>query len=330
MRVLYIGGTGEISTACVAASVARGHDVAVFNRGLRPVELPPGVEHVVGAVDDDAALAGLARRHFDVVCQFIAFRPEQVERDLRIFGGQCGQYVFVSTASAYEKPCRVDRITEDTPLANPFWAYSRAKIACEERLRERAEPCDLPVTIVRPSHTYRTRLPSTVVDGDHLAWRLLRGKPVLVHGDGESVWTLTHAEDFARAFTGICGNEAALGESVHITNDDGHTWNLILEAVATLLGVEARIVPVASRTLVDYVPDWEGPLLGDKSNTLRFDTRRIERLVPGWRCELSLAEGLERVRPHAQARLAADYAPDAELDALVDRIVAERSGGRAV
>ena len=324
MKVLYIGGSGEISTACVAASVARGDQVAVFNRGQRPSSLPDRVAHITGDVDDAAQYGALADRHFDVVCQFIAYRPEQIERDLAVFTGRCAQYVFVSTASAYEKPCRRDRITEDTPLANPFWAYSRAKIACEARLQDAMAGEGFPATIVRPSHTYRTRLPSTVIDGDHLAWRLLRGKPVLVHGDGESVWTLTHADDFARAFVQLTGLEAAIGECVHVTKDDGHTWNVILRAVATLLGVEARIVPVGSRTLVGYVPDWEGPLLGDKANTLRFDTRRIEALTGGWRCELSLDEGLRRVEPFVRARLEADYVPEPRLDALVDRIIDEQ------
>ena len=321
MRVLYVGGTGEISTACVEAALRAGQQVTVFNRGNDAEALPAGVEHVCGDVADDAAYAALARRGFDAVCQFIAFGPEDVRRDYSTFAGHCGQYLFVSSASVYQKPCPSLPITEETPLGNPFWDYAQRKIACERALLEAAQDGALPVTIVRPSHTYRTRLPSTVIDGHHLAWRLLRNKPVPVHDGGESVWTLTHASDFARAFVALCGLDAARGETVHITRNQAHSWRSILQASADLLGVEADIVPIPTPAVVAALADLAGPLYGDKANSLIFDTHRIEALVPDWRCEVSLADGVAEVWRIAEARQRAGYAPDAAMDALVDGLI---------
>ena len=324
MRILYVGGTGEISFACVEESVRAGHQVTAFNRGKTADAERLGVEQVIGDFADDQAYAALAARDFDVVCQFLVYTPEQVERDIAAFAGHCGQYVFISSASAYQKPVPVARITEDTPLDNPFWAYSRGKAACEARLMQAHRSGQLPVTIVRPSHTYRQRFPSPVIHCDHLVWRLLRGKPVIVHGEGESVWTATHADDFARAFVRLCGNSDALGEAVHITDSMGHTWNRIIRTVGKTIGAAADIRPVLSKILVRHEPSWEGPLLGDKSNTLIFDTRKVERLAGGWRCEISLEQGLKRVWPTVKARLDSGYQPDPALDALIDRIVEEQ------
>jgi nucleoside-diphosphate-sugar epimerase len=325
MRVLYVGGTGEISFACVEEAVRAGHDVTVFNRGERPAVGPSSVKQIVGDVNDEALFQEVAARNFDVVCQFLAFEPGDVERDIKAFGGRCGQYVFISTASAYQKPSRVSLVGEETPLDNPFWEYSRKKAACETRLRAAEDAGEIRVTIVRPSHTYRTNLPSTVVRGDHLAWRLVNGKPVIVHGDGESVWTLTHSEDFARAFVRLCGLPDALGGVFNITDSAGHTWNRILRTVGSVMGVEPNIVNVLSKTLVKYEPSWEGTLLGDKSNSMIFDVSRISRAAGGWRCSISLEEGVERAWRYTQARLKNGYQPDPQLDALVDRIIAENS-----
>ena len=211
MRVLYIGGTGEISRACVDRSVAFGHDVTVFNRGRQADDLP-GVTRVVGDVRDEDALQALAAQNYDVVCQFLAFDTDAVQRDIRHFGGRCGQYLFIGTASSYRKP-HGGVVTEATPLGNRYWLYSRKKADCEAVLRQAHAAGALPVTIVRPSHTYRTRLPSTVVDGLHLAWRLQRHQPVVVHDEGASRWTLTHADDFANAFVRLFGVAASLGEA---------------------------------------------------------------------------------------------------------------------
>ncbi len=319
MKVLYIGGTGEISSACVAESLALGHDVSVFNRGRR--EAPPaGVAQISGDLGDQDSYRRLAARDFDVVCQFLAFDTEAVARDVALFSGRCAQYVFISTASAYEKPHRGGLVTEDTPLGNPFWAYSRKKADCEAYLAAAQAEGKLPVTIVRPSHTYRTRFPSTVIDGDHLAWRLLRDKPVPVHDDGESLWTLTHSIDFARAFTRLLGAQAACGKTLHITNDEALPWKAILTAVATNLGKPARIFPVPTARLIEHRPDWEGPLLGDKANDMCFDNGRLREVIGPWACELGLSQGLELVSAHVAARLDAGYAPDPETDALIDQL----------
>ena len=324
MRILFIGGTGEISFACVEAAKRAGHDVTLFNRGQRWDARQLGVHHLSGDFGDDTAYAKLSAHHFDVVCQFLVYDPGQADRDIQVFSGHCGQYIFISTASAYQKPCPTPVIAEDTPLDNPFWAYSRNKAACEARLLGAHEQGDLRVTIVRPSHTYRTRLPSTVIPGDHLAWRMMQGKPIIIHGDGESVWTLTHADDFARAFLHICGNQQALGECVHITDRVGHTWNRIIRTVAETIGVTADIRHVLSKTLAGYEPAWLGPLLGDKSNTMIFDTQKIEKLSGDWRCEVTLEQGIARAWSFAAARLKNDYRPDPAVDALIDQIIFEQ------
>ncbi len=322
MKVLYIGGSGEISAACVERSVALGHEVTVFNRGLRAEALPPAVKHIRGDLRNDADYQALGKGAFDAVCQFLVFKPAQVQRDVDLFAGRCRQYVFISTASAYEKPHRGGLVTESTPLVNPFWKYSRDKAACESLLAKVGDR--LPFTVVRPSHTYRTRLPSTVIDGDHLAWRLREGKPVLVHDDGASLWTLTHAEDFARAFTRLLGETRALGETFHITSDEAPSWLAVLRAVGTCLGCTPDLRGVATATLLGYEPAWEGPLRGDKANSMRFDNSRVRDVIGDWACEISLEEGLRRVRPFVERRLADGYRPDAALDALIDRIIAER------
>ena len=324
MKVLYIGGTGEISLACVEAAVKAGHQVSVFNRGQRPIQLPSAVEHIIGDIADDAAYGALAQRGFDTICQFLIYDPKHVQRDIEYFSGHCKQYIFISSASAYQKPCRSYVIREDTPLDNPFWAYSRSKAACETRLLAAHASGQLPVTIVRPSHTYRTRLPSTVIDGDHFVWRLLHDKPVIVHGDGESLWTLTHSSDFANAFVPLAGMRQSLGECIHITHSEGHTWNAILRGIYELLDKEPDIQPVLSNTLISYEPAWEGPLLGDKSNSVIFDNAKIKGLVGDWQCQISLEDGLKRAWSHAKQRIDSDYQPNPELDARIDHIIAEQ------
>jgi nucleoside-diphosphate-sugar epimerase len=326
MRVLYIGGTGEISKACVSRSVEIGHEVTVFNRGRRKETLAEDVEHVIGDLRDEEAYGRLPARGFDVVCQFLAYDTETVRRDMNLFSDHCAQYVFVSTASAYQKPRCDELITEDTPLVNPHWAYSRSKAACESLLSGASEEGRLPTTIVRPSHTYRTRFPSTVIDGDHLAWRILRSRPVVVHDKGESLWTLTHAGDFARAFTLLLGNPESLGREFHITSDDALPWNGILDAVGQTLGRKPEICPVPVKALLGYNPKWEGPLLGDKANSMRFDNRAVRSVVGPWECEVTLGDGLSRVSEHVETRLRGGYEPDAALDVLIDGIVADHLG----
>ena len=316
MRVLYIGGTGEISFDCIHETVRLGHDVTVFNRGHNNAGLPAACHFITGDVDEDGAYRRLAVMNFDVVCQFRLFTTSAMERDIRLFAGHCGQYIFISTASAYQKPVRRLPITEATPLVNPYWAYSRAKAAMEALL-ETEMP--LPYTIVRPSHTYRTKMP-TALGGE--VSRLLRGKPIVVHGDGESLWTITHAQDFARPFARLIGATHALGETFHITNDRQWSWNQIFEAIAAALDVGApELVHVASDTLIRYHAEWEGPLLGDKSASAIFDNRKIKAAVGDFDCPIGPWEGMrlvaERYPPHP-------YPFDTTLDELYDRIIAEQ------
>jgi len=318
MRVLYIGGTGEISTSCVSASLALGHEVTVFNRGNCNEHLLSEVIQVAGDLSQPAPYASLADQHFDVVCQFQAFQPETIERDIEFFSERCGQYVFISTASAYQKNNAGRRIVESTPLENPYMAYSRAKAACE-RLLQRSS---MTSTIVRPSHTYRARIPSTVIDGYHLAWRLTQGKPVIVHDNGQSLWTLTHAADFARAFVQLHGNEAALNQDFHITNDEVDSWNNILHQVAIALGCEADLRCIDSNTLISYLPALEGPLLGDKA----IDNSKIRSATGDWQCEIGTGEGIARATEFVQERLAKGYRPDQQQDEMIDHILkAERT-----
>ena len=317
MRVLYIGGTGEISTSCVWASIAHGHEVTVLNRGSSSDELPAEAVRVKGDLSSAKPYELLGEPTFDVVCQFLAFTPETIQRDVEFFTGKCGQYVFISSASAYQKDGHGKRVTEATPLDNPYMAYSRAKAACEHVLRG----ASITSTIVRPSHTYRARLPSTVIDGNHLAWRLSQGKPVIAHDDGTSLWTLTHAEDFARAFVQLHGNNAALNEDYHITSDQAHSWSEILSQVAAALDCDVDLRFVDSTRLISHIPALEGPLLGDKANALLFDNSKIRSVAEGWRCRVGLCEGISRAAVFARERLAAGYRPDRHHDELIDHIL---------
>ncbi len=273
-------------------------------------------------MDAAAPYAALADRTFDVVCQFRAFTAEQMRKDIAAFTGRTGQYVFISSASAYQKPARHYVITERTPLENPYWQYSRNKIACETLLREQSA---LPWTIVRPSHTLRTGLPFPVGDRDAIARRLLRGAPVIVHGDGQSLWTLTRSADLAVPFVRLLGNGQALGEDFHITNDRAFTWDQITRAVAAGLGVEAKIIHVPTDTLVRYNPEWEGPLVGDKSWPVLFDNSKVKRVAGDFTCAGDLKTIFEEPIAHFRARNAtADEALD-KLDPLMDRIAAEQA-----
>lgn len=317
MRVLYIGGSGEISFDCIHESVRLGHDVAVFNRGRNNAGLPDRCRFITGDVEDDSAYGRLAAEQFDVICQFRLFTPDAIRRDISLFTGHCGQYVFISSTSAYAKPVRNLPITEATPLGNPHWAYSRAKAEMESLLQAQDR---LPYTILRPSHTYRTRMPTPL--GGEVS-RMLRGKPVVLHGDGESLWTVTHAQDFARPFARLLGAPAALYEAFHLTSDRQWPWNEIFEAIAAALGVEQpRWVHVASDTLVRYHPDWEGPLLGDKAPSVRFDNSKVKSVAGDFDCPIDPWRGMRMVAERFPPR-ANDY--DVALDALYDRIAEDQN-----
>ena len=321
-NILFIGGTGQISLPCVYEAVAAGHDVSVLNRGKTGVPLPAGVSVIAGDMDHAETYGELGDRMFDVVCQFRAYTAEQMKRDIAAFTGKTGQYVFISSASAYQKPARHYVITERTPLENPHWEYSRNKIACETVLSEQSA---LKWTIVRPSHTVRTGLPLAIGDGDAVARRLLRGAPVIVHGDGHSLWTLTRSADLAVPFIKLLGNGQALGEDFHITGDRGFTWDEITEAIAAGLGVEAKIVHVPTDTLVRYNKEWEGPLVGDKCWSALFDNSKVKRVAGDFTCAVDLKTILEELIAHFKGRNAtADQAPHA-LDPLMDRICKEQA-----
>jgi nucleoside-diphosphate-sugar epimerase len=317
MRVLYIGGTGEISFDCIHESARLGHHVTVFNRGNHNDGLPAECQFVKGDVNDDEAYGSLAKQGFDVVCQFRLFTTAAIERDLEIFGGRCGQYVFISSASAYLKPVRNLPITEATPLGNTFWEYSQTKADMEAVLRSQS---DVPYTIVRPSHTYRTRMPTPMGDNLEVS-RLLRRKPVILHGDGESLWTVTHAEDFARPFARLLGNPGAIAEDFHITAERQWSWNEIFAAIAAALDVpEFSLVHVASETLIRYHPGWEGQLLGDKSYSVIFDNTKVKSVAGDFECPIDPWRGMRMV--------AERYPPsdrcDPKMDALLDRIARDQ------
>jgi nucleoside-diphosphate-sugar epimerase len=297
MKVLFLGGTGNISAACVEEALLRGHEVTVLNRGRSASAFGSRVKTVVGDRDDAAGLERVAQSlRPDAVVDFLAYRTEQVEGALEAFSGRAGQYVFISSASAYERPVAHYVVTEETPLANPFWEYSRQKIACEERLlrayRERA----FPLTIVRPSYTYGpTWIPSgfggqdyTVVD------RMRRGLPIVCHGDGMALWSMTAASDFAVGLVGLLGHPKAAGEAFHITSDEVLTWDSIYHTMARAAGCGVEIVHVPSDLIAALYPDRGGSLLGDKAWSVVFDNAKIKRFVPEYEARVGFAEGMAR------------------------------------
>ena len=284
MKILLIGGTGTISSAITRQLAAEGHDLWLLNRGNRRDEVPEGVTQVIADINDEATVLKLIDGQlFDAVCEFIGFVPEQVERDIRLFKGRTRQYVYISSASAYNKPVRSHVITEGTALANPYWQYSRNKIACERILMDAYRNESFPVTIVRPSHTYCERGIPLSVHGTKGSWqvvkRMMEGKPVIVQGDGSSLWTLTWNEDFARGFIGLLGNPKAIGEAYQIMSDESITWNQVYHCVANALGVKFKPYYVSSEFLAAVALksyDFTGNLLGDKSATVVFDCSKLK------------------------------------------------------
>jgi nucleoside-diphosphate-sugar epimerase len=324
LRVLFIGGTGVISSACAPLAVERGIDLTVLNRGesaLRP--LPDGVRHLRADVRDPASVReALGDREFDAVVDWVAYTPEHVATDVELFAGRTGQYVFISSASAYQTPPERLPVTESTPLRNPYWQYSRDKIACEDLLQREYRERGFPVTVVRPSHTYdRTSIP---LDAGWTAIERMRaGKPVVVHGDGTSLWTLTHHTDFARGFVPLLGNPRTLGEAFHITGDDVLTWDQIARALARAAGVaEPRIVHVPSDVLAAEDPEWGPWLLGDKAHSMVFDTSKLRSVVPDFTTRVRFEEGAREIVEWYDADPARRRV-DPRFDALFDRM-AER------
>ena len=321
LSVLYIGGTGQISLPCVEASVAAGHKVTVLNRGKTSVPLPKGVATLVGDMND-AAYGDLGDRRFDVVAQFRLYTPQQMKRDIATFTGKTGQYVFISSASVYEKPVRHYMMSEKTTkLENRYWEYSRNKIACEQLLRDQDK---LAYTIVRPSHTVRTGMPIQMGDPDAAIRRMIAGKPVIVAGDGSSVWTLTRSVDVAQPFIRLFGNPKAPGEDFHITTDRGFTWNQIHEAIARGFGVEAIHAHVPTDTLVRHNKEWEGPLMGDKTWSALFDNSKVKSVAGAFEASQDLDEILADSVMHAKERLKTPAA-ETDEDRLIDRIIAAQA-----
>ncbi len=321
LNVLFVGGTGQISLPCVELAVKAGHKVSVFNRGQRDAALPAGVTSIVGDMKDPVSYRKLGETRWDVVAQFMVFTPDQMQQDIDTFTGKTGHYLYISSASVYEKPARHYVITEKTPAVNPYWAYSQAKIACENLMKA----SKLPWTNVRPSHTVRSGIPSMLNDGDAIVWRMLNNKPVIVCGDGTAPWTLTRSEDFAVPFVKLFGNTATLGEDFHITSDNAYTWDAIYKAIGHGLGVETKIVHVPTDTLVAYNHDWEGPLRGDKTWASLFDNSKVKGIAGDFACEKDLDKVLAEPIRHLKARIARSPLVAGPLDALNDRIIVEQS-----
>ncbi len=322
MKVLFIGGTGIISSACSRLAVERGMDLYLLNRGeTKHRSIPEGATVLHGDIRDAAsARAALGQMTFDVVVNWIAFTPNHVEQDLTLFRGRTGQYISISSASAYHKPVLSLPITESTPLHNPYWQYSRDKIACEERLMRAYREEAFPITIVRPSHTYdRTLLPF------HERWtaidRMRRGLPVIAHGDGTSLWVLTHHRDFAKGFVGLLGRSQALGEAYHITSDESLTWNQIYAIMAQVAGApEPRLVHIPSEFIAAFDPQWGAGLLGDKTYSVIFDNTKIKRMAPDYVAAIPFRQGAEEIMAWFEedpARQTVDPACNAQIEAII-------------
>ncbi len=327
MKVLFIGGTGTISLAISKRVATEGHELLLLNRGKRRTEKLANVTYLTADInqEEEKVKQLIAGQQFDVVADFIAFTPEQLERDYRLFGEKTKQFIFISSASAYQKPASNYRIDEGTPLSNPYWEYSRNKIVCEEYLMKLYREKQFPVTIVRPSHTYDERKIPMGIHGDKGSWqnvkRMLDGKPVLIHGDGTSLWTMTHSSDFAKGFVGLMGNIHAIGEAVQITSDETLTWNQIYQTIAKILGVELKPYYVAS-TFLDECSryDFQGELLGDKANAVVFENRKIKRLVPEYvatkRFDCGVKEAISYVLAHPELQV-----EDPEYDIWCDKVI---------
>ena len=327
MKALFIGGTGTISMA-ITRMLADNPDWELYllNRGTRTGELPAGVKTITADINNEAEAAkALEGMTFDCVCDFIGFVPSQLERDVRLFRGKTKQFMYISSASAYQKPVGTYVITESTPLHNPYWEYSRNKIACEELLMKEYRENGFPITIIRPSHTYDERNVPVGAHGDKGSWqvlkRMMEGKPVLVHGDGTTLWTITFNTDFAKAFIGLMGNVHAIGEAYHITSDESVTWNQIYAIIADELGVPYKPYYVTSEFLhAAGKYDYAGGLTGDKANTVVFDNSKVKRAVPGFCCTIRADQGLRMTIRHMLATPALQV-EDLEFDQWCDRVI---------
>ena len=330
-KALFIGGTGTISSAVVRRLCQEGGwEVWLLNRGNRSDRAPAGVHQIVADIHDEGAVReALQDMTFDVVSEFIGFTPDQVERDYRLFRGKTRQYIFVSSASAYHKPAAGYRVTEGTTLANPYWAYSRNKIACEAFLMGKYREEGFPVTIVRPSHTYDERHIPLGVHGAKGFWQVIRrmldGKPVIIQGDGTSLWTVTFNADFAVGYTALMGDRRAIGEAFQITGDETLTWNQIYEAIADALGVPLRPYYVSSAFLAAAGKPWgydfEGSLLGDKATSVVFDNAKLKRIAPDMKTNVPFSQGVRIALDYILSHPEECQQPDPQFDAWCDRVI---------
>lgn len=338
MKILLIGGTGTISTAISKLLLEQGHQLYLLNRGNRGDALCDAPEknlyHLQADVNDEAQVrAAIDGLTFDCAADFIAFVPAQLERDYRLLAGKTRQFIFISSASAYQKPLSHYKITESTPLSNPYWEYSQNKIACEDYLMKQYRETGFPVSIVRPSHTYDERSVPLGVHGDMGSYqvikRMLEGKPVIIHGDGTSLWTMTHNSDFAKGFIGLIGNQHAIGEAVHITSDETLTWNQIYQAIAAALGVPLHAYYVPS----DFLDrcgkyDFKGGLIGDKANSVVFDNTKLKRLVPGFVATKRFDEGIRETVQYVLSHMESQR-EDPAFDDWCDRVIAAMEAAAA-
>lgn len=327
MKVLFIGGTGNISTATSCLALESGVDLWLLNRGQTPVGVQ-GAKLIQCDIHNEVEVAKLLDEHdWDCVVNWIAFKPEEIERDIRLFGGKTGQYIFISSASCYQTPLQNPLITENTPLENPLWQYSRDKIACEQRLLREYEDKGFPVTIVRPSHTYSNVIPIAIGGWTEYTTvdRIKRGLPIVVHGDGTSLWVLTHAEDFAKGFFGLLGLQDSIGEAFHITSDELLTWNQIHQHIASALGVEAKIVHVTSDRISKLDSEYIGSLLGDKAASVIFDNSKIKGYVPDFQATIPFSEGIRSTLAWFEADPQRMRVSDA-TNAFIDMLIRTESG----
>ena len=333
MRALFIGGTGNISTASAKLALSRGIDLSILSRGQRTRSEIIDATYITGDINAISQIKEQLRgQHYDVVVNFIAYKPDEIERDIQLFSDRCEQYIFISSASAYQKPPSHPVITESTPLANPYWDYSRDKIACEELLMKAYREKGFPVTIVRPSHTYETVIPVAIGSWEDFTIidRMRKGGTVIIHGDGTSLWTITHSQDFAKGFVGLMGNMQAIGHSFHITSEELLNWNQVYQAVAEAAGVELKAVHIATDFIcleADKIgQEWmRGNLLGDKANSVVFDNTKIKRFVPGYVATIPFKEGIKRTVDWFDAH-PDRIRIDAENNRLMDAILAAYPG----
>jgi nucleoside-diphosphate-sugar epimerase len=295
MKVLFIGGTGNISTPSSKLAVAKGIDLYVLNRGKAKVEIE-GAHSIIGDINKPEELTELKKHEWDVVVNWIAFTPNDIERDIELFKGKTKQYIFISSASCYQTPLSYPVITESTPLCNNLWDYSQGKIQCEDRLQKAYREEGFPITIVRPSLTYDTVIPIAIggFNKYNTAKRILEGKEIIIHGDGTSLWTVTHSDDFAKGFVGLLGLQPAIGHAFHITSDEVLSWNMIYKILADALGKEANVVHIASDFICKVEPSFIGTLLADKAESVLFDNTKIKTFVPGFKATIPFSEGIKR------------------------------------